>query len=127
MIPNLHEMPPSDDALIPMTNYGISELNSFIPDEEFTYVALKIARSRSGEFELRLLSELISGEHNQYVLQTSTLAPYKSVRTPLLDGKRKAPKTLNHAMRIFSAHVMQTLPATKHSSGIKLSTHDEIL
>ena len=127
MIPLFNDIPPSEHNFVLMTNYGISNLNSFVPDEVVTFEALKIARSRSGEFELRLLSELHSGDHSQYVLQTSTLAPYKSVRSALLDSKGKEPKTLRQAIRVFNAHIVQTLPATKHSSGKKLATHDEIL
>lgn len=126
MIP-LNEIPHADHNLVPLTDYGISELKSFDPNEVIDFKALKIVRALSGELELRLLSEQHSGTHIQYVLQTSTLGPYTQERKTLLDSKGREPITLEHAIRAFNALTVKTLPVFKHSSGKKIATHVEIL
>lgn len=75
--------------------------------------ALKIARAKTGETELRLLAEQTSaGTH--FVLVSSTIAPYATKREVLVKpGKKKAPMNEQQAIEEFERRVAEAYPPEK--------------
>jgi hypothetical protein len=75
--------------------------------------ALKIARAKTGETELRLLAEQ-DGAEIRFVLVSSTIAPYASTREVLVKpGKKKAPLNELQAVEEFERRVALAYPPEK--------------
>jgi hypothetical protein len=72
--------------------------------------ALKIARAKTGETELRLLAEQ-DGETVRFVLVSSTIAPYATKREVLVKpGRRKNPMNEQQAVEEFERRVALAYP-----------------
>lgn len=72
--------------------------------------ALKIARAKTGESELRLLAEQ-AGTEVHFVLVSSTIAPYATKREVLVKpGKKKAPMNELQAVEEFERRVALAYP-----------------
>lgn len=72
--------------------------------------ALKIARAKTGETELRLLAEQ-DGETVRFVLVSSTIAPYATKREVLVKpGRRKTPMNEQQAVEEFERRVALAYP-----------------
>ena len=75
--------------------------------------ALKIARAKTGETELRLLVEQ-QGTETRFVIASSTLAPYVVNREVLVKpGKKKAPLNELQAVEEFERRVALAYPPEK--------------
>jgi hypothetical protein len=75
--------------------------------------ALKIARAKTGETELRLLAEQASAGI-RFVLVSSTIAPYATKRELLVKpGKKKAPMNEQQAIEEFERRVALAYPPEK--------------
>lgn len=72
--------------------------------------AVKLARAKTGESELRLLAEQ-DGDVVRYVLATSTTAPYVVKREPLVDAEdKKTPLNYQQAVEEFERRVALAYP-----------------
>lgn len=75
--------------------------------------ALKIARAKTGETELRLLAEQAS-TGTRFVLVSSTIAPYATNREVLVKpGKKKAQMNEQQAIEEFERRVAMAYPPEK--------------
>ena len=73
--------------------------------------ALRIVRAKSGETELRLLVEHDDGNGTQFVIVSSTIAPYVSKREVLVKrGKKKSPLNKEQAIEEFELRVESAYP-----------------
>lgn len=117
--------PPGAD-LVPLANYGIDDYEAQLDQSKITYKALLIARAKSGELELRLLSEQYDGLHMRYMLQTSTNYPFTRENKPLI-RKGKEVKSETVAKKLFEQAIAKCFPPSPMASGSKVATHDQIL
>lgn len=85
--------------------------------------ALKIARAKTGETELRLLAEQ-HGVETRFVIASSTLAPYAVKREVLVkSGKRKTPLNEQQAVEEFERRVALAYPLEKLRNGKTVAIH----
>lgn len=89
----------------PFADAAPAKVAGFIPSR-----ALKIARAKTGETELRLLAEQ-HGTETRFVIASSTLAPYAVKREDLVKaGKKKAPMNEKQAVEEFERRVALAYP-----------------
>lgn len=89
--------------------------------------ALKIARAKTGETELRLLAEQ-DGETVRFVLVSSTIAPYATKREVLVKpGRRKSPMNEQQAVEEFERRVALAYPPEKLHNNKTVATHLNLL
>jgi hypothetical protein len=85
--------------------------------------ALKIARAKTGETELRLLVEQ-DGTETRFVIASSKLAPYVVKREVLVkSGKKKAPLNELQAVEEFERRVALAYPPEKLRIGKTVAIH----
>jgi len=85
--------------------------------------ALKIARAKTGETELRLLAEQ-HGVETHFVIASSTPAPYAVKREVLVkSGKRKTPLNELQAVEEFERRVALAYPPEKLRNGKTVAIH----
>jgi hypothetical protein len=85
--------------------------------------ALKIARAKSGETELRLLAEL-DADAVRYVIAKSTTAPYAVKREVLVAaGELKIPLNYQQAVEEFERRVAVAYPSEKLRNGKTVAIH----
>lgn len=89
--------------------------------------ALKIARAKTGESELRLLAEQASAG-TRFVLVTSTIAPYVTAREELVkSGKKKIPMNELQAVEEFERRVALAYPPEKLRNGTTVAIHFNLI
>lgn len=85
--------------------------------------ALKIARAKTGETELRLLAEHTSPEI-RFVLVSATIAPYATTREVLVKpGKKKTPMNEQQAIEEFERRVASAYPPETLRNGKIVAIH----
>lgn len=84
--------------------------------------AVKLARAKTGESELRLLAEQ-DGDAIRYVLAKSTTAPYAVKREVLVDAEKKTPLNYQQAIEEFDRRVALAYPAEKLRNGKTVEIH----
>jgi hypothetical protein len=85
--------------------------------------ALKIARAKTGETELRLLAEQ-HGTETRFVIASSTLAPYAVKREVLVKpGKKKSPMNELQAVEEFERRIALAYPPEKLRNGKTVAIH----
>lgn len=85
--------------------------------------ALKVARAKTGETELRLLVEQ-TGAETRFVIASSTLAPYAVKREALVKpGRRKTPMNELQAIEEFERRVALAYPPEKLRNGKTVAIH----
>jgi hypothetical protein len=86
--------------------------------------ALKIARAKSGETELRLLTETDGDNAVRYVIASSTIAPYLVKREVLVKpGKKKTPLNEQQAVEEFERRVALAYPPETLSNNKTVAIH----
>jgi hypothetical protein len=85
-------------------------------------VTLRIARAITGETELRLFAQKVGGA-TTYIVRKSSIAPYKSVDTPLKGKKLTEPR----AREVFEKLVGETYPAETLRNNKVVPTHLDLL
>ncbi|MFC5550241.1 hypothetical protein [Massilia aerilata] len=88
--------------------------------------AVKLARAKTGESELRLLAEQ-DGDAIRYVLVKSTIAPYAVKREVLVDAEKKIPLNYLQATEEFDRRVALAYPVEKLRNGKTVETHLNLL
>lgn len=85
--------------------------------------ALKIARAKTGETELRLLVEQ-DGVETRFIIASSTLAPYAVQREVLVKpGKKKTPLNELQAVKEFERRVALAYPPEKLRNNKTVAIH----
>lgn len=85
--------------------------------------ALKLARAKTGETELRLLAEQ-HGSETHFVIASSTIAPYAVKRDVLVKaGKKKTKLDELQAIEEFDRRVALAYPSEKLRNGKTVATH----
>jgi hypothetical protein len=85
-------------------------------------VTLRIARAITGETELRLFAQKV-GDATTYIVRKSSIAPYKTVDTPLKGKKLTEPR----AREVFEKLVGETYPAETLRNNKVVPTHLDLL
>jgi hypothetical protein len=85
-------------------------------------VTLRIARAITGETELRLYAQKV-GDATTYIVRKSSIAPYKSVDTPLKGKKLTEPR----AREAFEKLVAETYPAETLRNNKVVPIHLDLL
>jgi len=85
-------------------------------------VTLRIARAITGETELRLFAQSV-GDATTYIVRKSSIAPYKTVDTPLKGRKLTEPR----AREAFAKLVAETYPAETLRNNKVVPIHLDLL
>lgn len=121
-----------DSNMVPVEDYGIPNLN---PGHDFaeispsqpakqTFSAVKIARAKTGETEIRLLSKRNDQKHDCFYLEQATICPFASKRTELKKGRKTPrPMTEAEALQAFEFEVAKKYPAVKTKNGSVVPTY----
>lgn len=125
--------------LVPVTDYGIPEIGSSafastrlsdhvtLPTVIITRSAVKIARAKSGETEIRLVSVLADGVHSKYQIEYGTLRPYASRNEEVKSRRKKKPASEADALAAFEEAVSKQYPSLPTRGGKAVATHLNIL
>lgn len=94
-------------------------------EKHATRTPVKIARSRKGTDEIRLLVETHEDTKDVYILETTQLQPYAPVAQRLM--KDAKPFTKKQALAAYAKAVADKYPAEVLRSGAVSARHDELL
>lgn len=117
-------------ALLPRTAMACAFLDAMpallepvaAPAPAAPLVTLRIARAITGETELRLFAETV-GKATTYIVRKSSIAPYKTVDTPLKGKKLTEPR----AREAFEKLVAETYPAETLRNNKVVPIHLDLL
>ena len=91
-----------------------------------TRVSVRIARAKTGESEIRLLSERIDGNHTKYLLEKTKIWPYQPQITEM-ESRKKESISEAKANMVFEAAIAENYPTIILPNGKLVSVHLDLM